>query len=289
MEIVWLSWSACACIFFVRDPPLQIFSGTRLVAMAKLTLFRWRQHLPEIDELQASGLVGPFPLIGRCRNYEDHTSLVTRTAILQQRIHTGVSFSRFPPPLLLSDWTSPSLFLPFFTLLFVHSLVFSLVFICFVAQKLRRSDKDEDKASVHGLGDSVMRELKAIYETGESPRLDGLAADPKVRCLELFQKIGWVGPVKARELYGNGIGSIEELRAKGQHLLTEQARICLSRYVWFCCGLVLVARLCLFVSCSVDFLGPFLRVRVRVHVRFFIFVLLSMSLSCSRPVFVLSP
>lgn len=74
-----------------------------------------------------------------------------------------------------------------------------------------------------------MKELTTFYEEGRMDRLDGLEADPKVRCLELFQKVSWVGPKKAEELYDNGLRSIEDLRARGQHLLTEQARVCLNR------------------------------------------------------------
>ena len=97
-------------------------------------------------------------------------------------------------------------------------------------QDLRKNEPHR----VRGLGESVMKELTTFYEEGRMNRLEGLEADPKLRSIELFQKVSWVGPVKAEELYDHGLRSIEDLRAKGQHLLTEQARICLSRCVCVC-------------------------------------------------------
>eukprot|EP00903_Cladosiphon_okamuranus_P022154 g20373.t2 len=41
---------------------------------------------------------------------------------------------------------------------------------------------------VRGLGESVMKELTTFYKEGRMNRLDGLEADPKLKCLELFQK-----------------------------------------------------------------------------------------------------
>lgn len=93
-------------------------------------------------------------------------------------------------------------------------------------QDLRKNEPER----VRGLGDSIMKELTTFYEEGRMSRLDGLEADPKLKALELFQEVSWVGPKKAEELYDNGLRSIEDLRASGQHLLTKQARVCLSRY-----------------------------------------------------------
>lgn len=78
----------------------------------------------------------------------------------------------------------------------------------------------------------MMRELETFYEEGKMHRLDGMEADPKLKCLELFNKISWVGEVTAQKLYSEGMRSIEDVRERGQHLLNEQARICLSRYGW---------------------------------------------------------
>lgn len=79
-----------------------------------------------------------------------------------------------------------------------------------------------------------MKELSTFYEEGKMHRLDGLEADPKLKCLKIFQEIGWVGAVKAHQLYDKGMRSVEDLRTKGLHLLSEQAQICLNRcnYVW---------------------------------------------------------
>lgn len=99
-------------------------------------------------------------------------------------------------------------------------------------QDLRKNEPER----VRGVGDSVMKELSTFYEEGRMNRLEGLEADPRVRSLELFQKISWVGPIKARELFDYGLRSIEDVRERGQHILTEQGRICLSRCV--CVGCV---------------------------------------------------
>ncbi len=112
----------------------------------------------------------------------------------------------------------------------LHGFVFLLpvlfvLLLVRVGQDLRRNEPER----VRGLGDSVMKELKAFYEEGRMGRLEGLEADPRVRRMELFKKVGWVGDVKARELFDHGITSIEDLRARGQHLLTKQSRVCLSR------------------------------------------------------------
>ncbi|CAM9244849.1 unnamed protein product, partial [Hapterophycus canaliculatus] len=91
---------------------------------------------------------------------------------------------------------------------------------------IRRRDPDR----VRGIGDSVIKELESFYAEGKMYRLDGMEADPKLKCLELFNKISWVGEVTAKKLYSEGMRSIEDVRARGQHLLNEQARICLSRH-----------------------------------------------------------
>eukprot|EP00752_Nemacystus_decipiens_P005447 g4937.t1 len=96
-------------------------------------------------------------------------------------------------------------------------------------QQLKDLRKNQPER-VRGLGESVMKELTTFYDEGRMNRLDGLEADPRVRCLELFQKVGWVGSATAEKLYGEGMRSIEDLRARGQALLTEQQRICLNRH-----------------------------------------------------------
>ncbi|CAM9611406.1 unnamed protein product [Ectocarpus sp. 12 AP-2014] len=96
-------------------------------------------------------------------------------------------------------------------------------------QQLKDLRKHEPQR-VRGLGDSVMKELSTFYEEGRMHRLDGLEADPKLKCLKIFQEVGWVGAVKAQQLYDKGMRSIEDLRTKGLHLLSEQAQICLDRH-----------------------------------------------------------
>lgn len=97
-------------------------------------------------------------------------------------------------------------------------------------QDLKRAEPQR----VKGLGESIMAELKTFYEEGKMNRLVGLEADRKVKCLELFQQVGWVGAKKAETLYDYGLRSIQDLRDRGQHLLTEQARVCLNRCVRAC-------------------------------------------------------
>lgn len=98
--------------------------------------------------------------------------------------------------------------------------------------------KKREPERVRGLGKSVMEELEAFYEEGKMNRLNDLEADPKLRCLELFQTISWVGPKKAEELCKAGMRTLEDVRTKGMHLLTEQARLCLNRWGAFArvCG-----------------------------------------------------
>lgn len=94
-----------------------------------------------------------------------------------------------------------------------------------------------------------MKELTTFYEEGRMDRLVGLEADPKLRSLELFQKVGWVGPKKAEELYNDGLRSIEDLRARPD-LLTEQQKICLNRYVYVCVCVCVPVCLCVCVRVS---------------------------------------
>lgn len=97
-------------------------------------------------------------------------------------------------------------------------------------QDMRKNEPER----VRGLGDSVMKELASFYAEGRMNRLEGLEANPKIKSMELLRKISWVGETTAEKLWDRGLRTIEDVRARGQHLMTEQARICLSRYTCVC-------------------------------------------------------
>ncbi|CAM9422741.1 unnamed protein product [Ectocarpus sp. 6 AP-2014] len=93
---------------------------------------------------------------------------------------------------------------------------------------LRKNDPER----VRGIGDGAMKELTAFLAEGKGKaRAPVSEADPPApeACLKLFQEVGWVGAVKAGQLYDKGMRSIEDLRTSGRDLLTEQMRVCLNR------------------------------------------------------------
>ncbi|CAM9648921.1 unnamed protein product [Ectocarpus sp. 8 AP-2014] len=94
---------------------------------------------------------------------------------------------------------------------------------------LRKNDPER----VRGIGDGAMKELTAFFAEGKGKARPPVSeADPPAleACLKLFQEVGWVGAVKAQQLYDKGMRSIEDLRTRGRHLLTEQMRVCLNRH-----------------------------------------------------------
>lgn len=98
-----------------------------------------------------------------------------------------------------------------------------------LSQDLKKNEPER----VGGIGDGAMKELTAFFAEGKGKaRAPVLETDPSEleACLKLFQEVGWVGAVKAQQLYDKGMRSIEDLRTRGRHLLTEQMRICLNRY-----------------------------------------------------------
>ncbi|CAB1100093.1 unnamed protein product [Ectocarpus sp. CCAP 1310/34] len=97
-------------------------------------------------------------------------------------------------------------------------------------------------ATLRMLGTQItdIEQLKETSERGSRPFLPRARArrspvsevDPPTveACLKLFQEVGWVGAVKTQQLYDKGMRSIENLRTRGRHLLTEQVRFCLNRH-----------------------------------------------------------
>ncbi|CAN0206851.1 unnamed protein product [Ectocarpus sp. 12 AP-2014] len=93
---------------------------------------------------------------------------------------------------------------------------------------LRKNDPER----VRGIGDGAIKELTAFFAKSKGRARSPVSeADPSAveTCLKLFQEVGWVGAVKAQQLCDRGMRSIEDLRTRGRHLLTEQMRVCLNR------------------------------------------------------------
>ena len=52
-------------------------------------------------------------------------------------------------------------------------------------------------------------------------KVEFLSKDAKLQSLELLPQIWGVGPSGALKLYNHGIQNIQQLREKGEHLLTK--------------------------------------------------------------------
>lgn len=87
----------------------------------------------------------------------------------------------------------------------------------------------EQLNSVPGIGKSIQDKISEILETGRLKKLAYFEDNPKIRVVQQFSNIYGIGPEVAETLYKKGYHSIEELRERGQHELTNQQRIGLLR------------------------------------------------------------
>lgn len=67
--------------------------------------------------------------------------------------------------------------------------------------------------SLEGIGAGMAKRIDIVLETGELEELAELKKDPDVIALRSLRSVHGVGPVRAAELLGKGIRSLEELRA----------------------------------------------------------------------------
>lgn len=90
---------------------------------------------------------------------------------------------------------------------------------------------------VKGIGKKIHDKIKEYIDTGQIRKVEEVKGELKQKVhvntkdtiLETFQGIWGVGPVKARNLYGEGIRSLKDLRRNTQ-LLNESQRIGLKYY-----------------------------------------------------------
>eukprot|EP01034_Spumella_vulgaris_P023242 gene23242-29446_t len=83
---------------------------------------------------------------------------------------------------------------------------------------------------LHGIGQSVRDKIEEVIDTGSLQKLEHFHEDPKMQTLHTFANIPWVGPVTAETLYKKGYRSIDDLRERGKHDLTEQQLVGINHY-----------------------------------------------------------
>lgn len=96
------------------------------------------------------------------------------------------------------------------------------------SRKRIKTVEDLIALGVTGIGDSIKNKIKEILETGTLAS----AADEKkkVECYKILSKIHGIGHVKAKELLGKGICTIEDLRAQQDIHLNDIQKTGLKYY-----------------------------------------------------------
>ncbi|RYH12931.1 hypothetical protein EON65_36920, partial [archaeon] len=86
---------------------------------------------------------------------------------------------------------------------------------------------------VKGIGSSMREKIEEIMATGSLRKLSFFKSDPKIQALSNISQIWGVGEKTASQLIKQGFTSIEQIRERGQRLLTSQQKIGLQYYEEF--------------------------------------------------------
>ena len=91
----------------------------------------------------------------------------------------------------------------------------------------------EDLQDVKGMGEKITQKIKEILATGQLASAERVKVSHSVNAFDDLQHIYGVGPAKVRELLGQGIQSVEQLRAeikKNPQLLNDKQKVGLAYY-----------------------------------------------------------
>jgi len=73
--------------------------------------------------------------------------------------------------------------------------------------------KDGDEArKFPGVGEKISKKIDEIISTGKLPKLENIRQDDSSVAINLLTRVSGIGPAKAKDLYDQGISTIEDLR-----------------------------------------------------------------------------
>ncbi len=75
---------------------------------------------------------------------------------------------------------------------------------------------------IPGVGKKIAAKIDEFLSTGKLKKLEKIRADDTSQAINLLNRVAGIGPAKARELFEQGITSIEELRKHGDKLNKAQ-------------------------------------------------------------------
>ena len=93
-----------------------------------------------------------------------------------------------------------------------------------IANLDHRLESGKEAKKLPGVGEKIALKIDEILETGNLKKLDTIRGDDTTLAVNSLTRVAGIGPAKARELYEEGITSIEELR-KHQDKLTKAQKI----------------------------------------------------------------
>lgn len=93
-----------------------------------------------------------------------------------------------------------------------------------------RITKMEQLNGLKGVGSSIREKIQEIMETGTLKKLNNFKNDPKIKSLTELSGIWGVGEKTASDLMKKGFKSVQDLRDRGMHLLTQQQKVGLRHY-----------------------------------------------------------
>jgi len=92
-----------------------------------------------------------------------------------------------------------------------------------------RIKSGDEAKKLPGVGEKISKKLDEIISTGGLQKLDKIRADDSSVAINLLTRVAGIGPAKAKELFDEGIATIEDLR-NNQDKLTNSQKIGLKHF-----------------------------------------------------------
>ena len=85
-----------------------------------------------------------------------------------------------------------------------------------------RLESGKEAKKLPGVGEKIAQKIDEILETGKLKKLDTIRSDDTSLAVNSLTRVAGIGPAKARELYEEGITTIEELKEHTDKLTKSQ-------------------------------------------------------------------
>jgi len=98
-----------------------------------------------------------------------------------------------------------------------------------LAELPKRISSGDEAKKIPGVGEKIAKKLDEIIATGGLAKLEKIRADDSSVAINLLTRVAGIGPAKARELFDQGIATIEDLR-NNQDKLSNSQKIGLKHF-----------------------------------------------------------